>query len=224
MKKMTLLFTAVILVGLFGGVGTFAWFVDTASSTGNTFNAGYVELDGDNSTEPCPLFRTSYEEDDYARYNVGLWYPGKVIAPARNYTLENTGTMPVRIAGLSAVVTTFEKNNVSYNTENMTDWPAGVQESYEAFIQNLYITVSRTLDGEYFNGTLQSLIESPQALEATDGYVILLNEGRRANLQFGASMSTSADNKTQGVTANVDIIVHGTQDNTDAINALLGNE
>ncbi|MTI69374.1 MAG: hypothetical protein FH751_03830 [Firmicutes bacterium] len=213
--KLSILLIAVMIIGLIGGIGTYAWFSDRAVSSNNTFHAGTLTIDGDNTTEPSPLFKTSYGDGYYSNYDVGLWYPGKEIlgTNCRNYTIENTGTLNAQISGLSAEITVFKKDSTDYLIENIDSWPEDVKQSYDEFVQNLSIVVTN-IGSKYYEGTLKSLITDIQPLERSDGYVIMLNttDMKRVNLNFGAVMSTEANNKIQGVSATVNIIIHASQE------------
>ncbi|MGF7058952.1 hypothetical protein [Brassicibacter mesophilus] len=225
--KVSLLVVVVMIIGIARGIGTYAWFTSSATSNNNDFIAGILEINGDNTTEPSPLFKTDYGDGYYSNYNVGLWYPGKEVLgdSARNYTIENAGTLDVKIAGLSAEITVFTKNSTNYLVEDIDSWPTDVKESYDEFVENLNIVVNN-IGQEYFNGSLESLIDGPQPLKRrSDNYIITLNTTnmKRANLSFGAFMHTAADNKAQGVNATINIIVHATQDNDSAVSTLLNN-
>lgn len=226
-KKFFIIILVIGLVSATAGVGTMAWFTSKATSENNEFNAGTLIIDGDNTTEPSPLFKTDYGEGDYSNYNVGLWYPGKKVI-GRNYTVENTGSLPAKIVGVSASVTSYKKDGTTYEIENFNNWPTNVKESYSEFITNLNIVVEREEGNrtyvEYFNNTLESLINGPQPLKrVTDNYIITLNNSQRTNLEFGAEMLTSAGNSIQDVEANVNFTIHSIQNDDVAVNDFLND-
>lgn len=226
--KLSLIMLLVIVLGLLGGIGTYAWFTSSVSSEKNQIITGTIEIEGDNTTEPVPLFKTYYDGDDSV-YDVGLWYPGKELLGenARNFTLRNVGTLKARIAGMSAEVTTFSKDGQEYLTESIDEWPEEVVNAYYEFIDKLNFVVTWEPGGrriEYFNGNLERLINGPQPLVSTEEpYVMTLgvDSSKSKNINVGAFMSTSANNLIQGTSATVNISFHATQDNEEAVNQLL---
>lgn len=230
-KKLLVITLFVSLICVTAGIGTMAWFTSSATSNNNEFIAGTIIIDGDNTTVPLPLFKTAYDDPYYSNFNVGLWYPGKEVLgdsddpdnPERIYRIQNRGTLSAKVAGLSACVTMFSKDLDNYLIEDFNTWPIPVKDSYYEFVENLDIIV-KGLGGEYFKGSLESLINDLQPLERkSDGYIITLNKTIGADLKLGAVMNTKADNKIQGVAATVDLIIHATQDNDEAVEALLNN-
>lgn len=226
--RIILIMLLVITLGILGGIGTYAWFTSSAISENNQFVTGRLEIHGNNTTEPVPLFKTNYDGDDSV-YDVGLWYPGKELLGenARHFTLENVGKLTARIAGISAQVTAFEKNGQEYLTENISEWPKEVIDAYDEFTDNLYLVVTwepSTTKLEYFNGNLKSLINGPQPLiSSQEPYVMTLgvDSSKRKDIKVGAFMSTSANNLIQGTRATVNISFHATQDNEEAVNQLI---
>lgn len=208
------------------GVGTMAWFTSTAASNGNEFQSGKLEVSIESDDEiPKPLFKTSYDGTVYEGigWDVGFWYPGKIVNDGRSLEIKNTGTMPLRICGISAKITDFRKNSLVYDFTNPNNNSQEIVGAYNEFREKMIISVIRG-DTLLFKGSLKDLSESVQSLLKLDNTTVntVLNVGGSLEYDFEAEMLTSAGNSVQGTSATVDLIMHATQNNSDAINKLLG--
>lgn len=211
--KISLMLIAVMIIGLFGGIGTYAWFTSSATSTENTFDAGSLEIEKIQYGEtPTPLFSTSYDDPTWNDlYAVGLWYPGKKVGGSdRSLTIHNSGTLPARVYGLSARMTNF------ITPSDCPDSDAAKEE----FAEKMIITV-KSAGTIYYQGTLKGLMESIKPFN--QNIVLNPNPGITVDLNFEAELLTTAGNLVQGVEATVDLIVHATQNNDDAVDHLVGD-
>lgn len=208
--KILSLVILVIAIGLFGGVGTLAWFVSQTSSGGNTFNVGSFEISETQYGEiPTPLFSTSYSNSTWDQlYAVGLWYPGKIVSGNdRSLSINNTGSLQAVIYGVSAEMKDFiVPENSSYD------------EAKEEFTEKMIITV-KMAGKVYYQGSLKDLLNAVQPLQ--DPIIVDPDPQFPISLDFEAELSTSAGNDAQGVEASVDLIIHATQNQELAIQDLL---
>ncbi|PAB59973.1 TasA family protein [Anaeromicrobium sediminis] len=206
--KVALTFIAVMLVCMLAGMGTYAWFTSTTTSQDNVFEAGTVDLGI--SEIPQPLFATEYDDPNYDdEYGVGEWYPGLSVN-GRSLRIVNNGTLTARICAVSADMDTFvnPKNNPDAENE---------------FADKMTIIITK---GDYvcFRGKLSELLAAPQELTYTkegETKSIKVSPGLEAELDFEAIMSEKAGNAIQGVSATVDLILYGTQDDDAAVDELL---
>ncbi len=202
--------TIIVLVCAVGGVGTYAWFVNSASSTDNTFETGTLSIDS-HAEWPQSLFATQYD-DEYVNedYAVGYWFPGKKVSgDDRTLMIKNTGTLPICVFGISAVMPPEDFFN-----------PSGEPDAYDEFAENLIVTV-KVKDEIYYQGSLVALLEGIQPLRHSDNDYINVNPQNMTNLNFEAELSVGAGNAVQGVSATVDLIIHATQNDEEAIKQLL---
>ncbi|MDF2531707.1 MAG: hypothetical protein K0Q65_1288 [Clostridia bacterium] len=203
MKKFLILALVVIIISASAGIATYAWFTSTASSANNTFTAGTLLITKTSET-PNPMFHT----DNTSSVNIGtgIWYPSKVVK-GRHMAVKNAGTLDASVYGISAVMNSFSGPND--NSEN-------------EFKENMIITVRYGLDIKHvlYTGTLKELMTNSQKLQVENEYLVLSPQDE-ITLEFEAEMSEEAGNDIQGATANVDIVIHATQDNETAINEFL---
>lgn len=112
MSKKTKILMTVLVVGLTGavaGFGVFAAFSDTTSNTGNTFQAGSVDI-GDNDGGSTALFNGTLHGNtkpgDYERC-IKVTYNGTLDATVKLYTSAITGTgsdLPVVVSKAAPTV------------------------------------------------------------------------------------------------------------------------
>lgn len=231
-KKFIITVVSVIIIGLLGGVGTYAWWTSSLQSQNNLFDAGNLELSADNDTKPMPLFTTEYADTTYADWNVGKWYPGKEVkGDNRQFDIDNAGDIPVRVAGVSAIMTEFVKDAVPYTFDQIQEFKGKIASSdptitdaqrevvvaFDEFTNKLNIRVlneGATTNTCYY-GSLASLLAGPKELKYTvngvEKRIDLMQPTSSAHLNFEADLSQSANNYTKNVSATVNIIVHGTQ-------------
>ncbi len=214
--RLSLLIIGVMVIGLLGGVGTYAWFTDQAVSSNNIFDVGTLEINPTPYGEiPTPLFSTNYEDSTWnTLFAVGEWYPGKKVPESgeadRGIALHNTGSLSAKIYGVSAVMTDFITPEGHPNYDGAKD----------EFSENMIITVK--CNGEvYYQDTLKKLLTSIQPLSNVN--TLSPNPAICLDYNFEAEMSTEAGNIIQGTTATVDLIIHATQDNDFAVNDMLNN-
>ncbi|MDI6631481.1 MAG: TasA family protein [Thermoanaerobacteraceae bacterium] len=95
MRKILIALLGVLLVAALAGAGTFAYFSDTETSTGNTFAAGTIDLTL-NQSAPAPINLTNMKPGDDVSatitvQNVGS-LAGKLYADASYTEQDNTNT------------------------------------------------------------------------------------------------------------------------------------
>jgi hypothetical protein len=127
--------------------------------------------------------------------------------------------MPLRICGVSARITDFRKNSLVYDFANPNNNSPEMIDAYDEFAEKMRIRVAR---GQtiLFEGSLKDLLKSVQSLSAHN----LLNVGASIEYDFAAEMLTSAGNAVQGTSVTIDLIMHATQNNDDAVEQLLGTD
>lgn len=218
--KISLMVITVMLIGLIGGVGTYAWFTSSATSTDNLFTAGTLRIEKTSilGEVPTPLFSTSYSNDNWnAKYATGEWYPGKKVPEEgsnvqRSLMIHNTGSLVGRICGVSAVMKDFITPPGHPDLNGAT----------EEFASNMIITIE--WEGTIlYHDTLQKLLTSTQPLIQDITIQPNTDPSEVIRLNYKAEMLTSAGNLVQGVEATVDLIVHATQNNDDAVDHLVGD-
>lgn len=98
----TVIASALALVVLVAG-GTYAYFSDTVSSTGNTFQTGTLKLTSARNDMPIegPMFYTSTSSSTGLK-GTGVWYPGKSVS--RILMVENDGSIDARLNSVLANV------------------------------------------------------------------------------------------------------------------------
>lgn len=192
--------TAILMLGIFAGAGTYAWFTAQIRSSNNAIRVGTLEI-GAVTEIPQPLFCSSprYEGDPYA---IGEWYPGRLLFDQdRTLTIENIGTLPLKVYGISANMKNFNNPLNKLNAE-------------EEFTNNLIIT-AKIRGQTYYEGSLKDLIQATRELKYDNSFINLYTDGpqdrKRVDINFNVMMSPSAGNNAQGVTATVDLIIHATQ-------------
>jgi predicted ribosomally synthesized peptide with SipW-like signal peptide len=203
MKKLIVITLLVVMISASAGIATYAWFTSSATSTNNTFNAGTLLISKTSET-PTPMFHT----DNLSMVNAGtgIWYPSKVVK-GRHMAVKNAGTLDASVYGISAVMHSFSGPN---------------NNSEDEFKENMIITVRYGLEFEHvlYIGPLEDLMANTQKLQLENEYLVLSPQDE-ITLEFQAEMSGAAGNDIQGATANVDIVIHATQDNEAAINEFL---
>ncbi|EOD01701.1 SipW-dependent-type signal peptide-containing protein [Caldisalinibacter kiritimatiensis] len=214
--KISVIMLAVIALGVLGGIGTYAWFTSSATSEGNTFDVGEFKIETTPYGEiPMPLFATSYSNENWNnKYATGEWYPGKKVPDdetQRTLAIKNSGSLPARLYGISADIEEFIVPEGHSNPE--------MAQSH--FAQNMIITVN--WEGtELYSGSLQDLINSEQSFSQYITVQPSTDPSEVIRLDFQAEMSTEAGNIIQGTSATVDLTIHATQDNDNAVGYLIG--
>lgn len=138
-KRLLIAVLSVTVVALLVGMSTYAWYSDTASSTGNRFVAGTMNLQVDGAETM----------DAFTFHPV---FPGWK-ADTKTYVLKNDGTVRGAL--------TFTASNL---VEAANGYPSGEQAVQNPDTADLAanLTVVVTCDGvEKYNGTLAALITDP---------------------------------------------------------------
>lgn len=106
MKKrlMGMAVASVLAIGSIAGVGTYAYFNDTETSSGNTIQAGTLQFSGAREDMPItgPMFYTNTSSSTGVR-GTGLWQPGKFVS--RTLLLENDGSLNAKLKSVKANLT-----------------------------------------------------------------------------------------------------------------------
>jgi predicted ribosomally synthesized peptide with SipW-like signal peptide len=202
-KKKLALWSATGLMGISLTIGgaTFAIFTDSASSTNNTFTAGTIDLTQERDSGdsiPGPMFYTgSSDSSGYYPYDetvpsnsanlggesLGGWAPGDKVVRAMN--IYNKGTLAAKITKLQA---TISNGTGTYD-----------RAAYNHFIDKMNIKVTYNTGSRpvIYNGSLRGLLSGwvPIALPITAAP----NSGA-INIEFEASLDTSAENIIMGKT------------------------
>ena len=209
MKKLLILVSIIVVLSMSAGIATYAWFTSSATSANNTFTAGTLIITNE-SQYPTPLFSSNEDDMWFVKY----WYPGLDTASAvgqdRHIVNKNNGTLKARVEGISATAEFY-----IINPQNASERINVNTDSANEFKDNLIITVlNDTRENILYTGTLEQLMQ--------DGYrklnssILLQTSGSfsQSRLFFNVKMSEDAGNKIQGVTADVDLIIHASQEHT----------
>jgi predicted ribosomally synthesized peptide with SipW-like signal peptide len=210
MKKIIGLTIAALLIIGIVGAGTFAYFSDTATSTGNTFTAGTLVLSEVTSGSATSTSFVVTPAGINGSVQFGLTSP---IVPGSagtiTWTLQNTGNIPGTLtmpAGASPLT------NVSFNENPPENAPEHAADPTDAIGlgQKLLVWVTR------FDGTTTTdVIGTTGTYVAMSGLSALSSESNI--MTAGGSLvyvlhwqvpAASVGNEIQGDTANLDISFH----------------
>ena len=197
LNSVAIITVCAILIG-----ATFAWFTDSAISSGNKIRAGSLKVD-------LELLDTaggwsSIKNDNTPIFNNDKWEPG--YTEIKILKIENEGTLALKWkttlvpqGGISKLADVIDVYVLPSNTE-------------------LTYPESRTLDGYYYAGTLTEFIE---ALETNTKGTLL--GGESAYLGIALKMRQDAGNEYQGLDlgGNIDVVISAAQvsSETDSIDA-----
>ena len=196
MKKIIGLSIAALLIIAIVGVGTFAYFSDTAASTGNTWTAGTLTLglvttgaatNATASVSPAGSINNSMQFTNVV--------PGS--SGTITWTLNNTGNVPGTLTLVA--INTFKENP----PENAPEHAADPTDSI-GLGQDLMVWVTR-------NGT--DILGSTGTYVAMSGLQTALNLEIKETVTIGTPMvyvlhwqvPTTVNNEIQGDSANLDI-------------------
>lgn len=174
---LSLLLCATMLVGT-----TFAWFTDTASSTGNKIVAGKLNIDLELLDKETNIWESIKENKDPI-FNYEDWEPG--YTDVKLLRVENQGTLALKWKAVFVSATSLSD---LANVIDVYVKPYGVV----ADASTVTYPTDRTLDGYNRVGTVAEFVNT---IEETT-YGILL-EGETAYLGIALKMQESADNKYQ---------------------------
>lgn len=187
-RKILIALLGVLLVAALAGAGTFAYFSDTETSTGNSFAAGTLNLryslDG----------RTTWADGTNANFTLANLKPGD--SGTQTFTLDNDGSLPGTLA-VSAVTVT---NDAGVNTEAEGNTTGDLGAS---ILVNVYL--NDTAATPIYSGTLNGLASVTPLNLGT------LAAGGTANLIINWEIPGSVGNEIQGDTATVDMTFALTQ-------------
>lgn len=194
-KILGLTVAAVLVMGLVGG-GTWAYFSDTESTTGNIFTAGTLDLGVDNATGQTPTGSTT------ATFGGSTLAPGGVAASGTLYVY-NAGNLD-----MSTVNVTFSKSSFTDNTPtSVTGWDGS------ADTDNL--TKMLVITDATWGGTTVAALEG-QSIEdlITTGTISLgsgLTAGQEKALYLEWTFDATATNGCQGDEVDITVQVDGYQ-------------
>ncbi len=201
MLKILGLGAALIIIIAAVSVGTYAYFNDVQSSTGNAITAGTLDIGLANSASGAPLGDATgtwavtnmkpADTDDATLfvYNGGTLPVGS-ITMAFTYTL--TGSMPVTVHGTHTTALDTQLTATTVKWDGVTQDGSGGTLALEG----------KTLSAIAGMGTLTMPLSSDMATSTYKGLEILW------------TLPTTADNGCQGVTANITDTVTAEQNHT----------
>jgi spore coat-associated protein N len=175
MKKKFLAFALGSIIATSGIIGgTYAYFNDTETSTGNTFSAGTLNMSSFRDDIPIegPMFYTNDSLD--GTMGTGLWKPGD--SHTRGIYIQNTGSLPAVFNKLYAVPeatdgTEAYNNAMAFANQSnvvisMYEWTGGsvdatawslVLKGTDNYIKNHYNTIENQERANNNNLTLDEL-------------------------------------------------------------------
>lgn len=174
---LSLLLCAAMLVGT-----TFAWFTDTASSTGNKIVAGKLNIDLELLDEETNVWESIKENKDPI-FNYEDWEPG--YTDVKLLRVENQGTLALKWKAVFVSATSLSD---LANVIDVYVKPYGVV----ADASTVTYPTDRTLDGYNRVGTVAEFVNTIE--ETTHG---ILLEGETAYLGIALKMQESAGNEYQ---------------------------
>ena len=184
--------TAIVIITAILIGATFAWFTDSAVSSGNKIQAGTLKIDLellDNEGNWA-----SIKDDSTPIFNYDKWEPG--YTDIKILKIENEGTLALKWKAK------FVSENDLSKLANVIDvyvLPSSTELSYPA---------DRSLDGYYCVGTLAEFVNT---IETTTTGTLLAGES--AYLGIALQMRTTAGNEYQGLDLGgmIDIMIIATQ-------------
>ncbi|OGO79222.1 MAG: hypothetical protein A2Y23_01180 [Clostridiales bacterium GWB2_37_7] len=207
MRKLIALTLIVIMVSVSAGIATYAWYTSSATSTDNTFISGTV-LITNSSQYPTPLFSSNENDMWFVKY----WYPGldtaNIAGQDRHIVIKNGGSLKARVEGISATAAFY-----TVDPQNPSERIHASADAAKEFKESLIVTVlDDTRANTLYTGTLADLMQD--GYKKLNSNVLLQTSGsfNQTRLFFNVKMSEAAGNEIQGVTADVDIVIHATQE------------
>lgn len=136
MRKILIALLGVLLVAALAGAGTFAYFSDTETSTGNSFTAGILDLKVDGEDDPNV---STYLE-------VGNVAPGDSDEVTINLANAGTidGTATIHIIGVAD--DDVSSNEPELAAGDLPDDPENTEDG--ELCDNLYLVITADLDGD----------------------------------------------------------------------------
>ena len=206
MKKIIGLSIAALLIIGIVGVGTFAYFSDTAASTGNTWTAGTLVLSESTTGTAVKATMAGAGPNINGSVQFSLIKPGS--SGTITWTLNNSGTLPGTLtmpAGASPLT------DISFNENLPENAPEHAADPTDAIGlgQELMVWVTR------FDGTTTTdVIGTTGTYVAMSGLAALSSES--SIMAAGGSLvyvlnwqvPTTVGNEIQGDSANLDISFH----------------
>jgi len=203
--KLILAITFTVFIGLMGGIGTYAYFSDSALSDTQTFTAGTVDINvkrdkGD--PVPGPMFYTTLEEGKtirsdesvaYPYHPTGYWYPGKGQV-TRTLIVENNGSLDANIDGISAEISGVDAELAAKFAEEIIVEikPLGSEEDEEIIYNGLLSGLT--------SGKVTALNSLPISAESGEWYI-----------NFTITMHEDAGNDLQGISPKVAFYIYASQ-------------
>ncbi len=208
MKKILGLTVAALLVmGLVGG-GTWAYFSDTETSTGNTLTAGTLDLTPDEGT----IYVMSYDASD------GM-APGWISGGADSWTLTNSGTVDGDLTITIGAIANADETDEEPESDDAGNTPGGdlgANLDVEFWVDLDGSTTSDATvwaDAGAMNGYMDigegeviysGVLDSMPATFPTSGKIDL-NNGASINVYFDASIDTLVGNRIMSDSCTFDI-------------------
>jgi predicted ribosomally synthesized peptide with SipW-like signal peptide len=225
MKKILILGATIVLVASLISVGTWAFFSDTETSSGNVFRAGTLNLvlTGD-GTPALDSLTTTFNAAD------GSWYPGADIT--KSITITNSGSIPMGNVtasfsfGINAAEDDGTVNVTARDLLHLHPAPTGADS--DNFSKMVYISsanwtptghskinLSSTANAtNYLDGrSLFDLRNGGTPLAIVLGYPVGngLAAGDSGTLDITFGFNSNAGNGCQAVSTNMTMTISGTQ-------------
>ncbi|RPF43055.1 camelysin [Thermodesulfitimonas autotrophica] len=189
MRKILIALLGVLLVAALAGAGTFAYFSDTETSTGNSFTAGTLDLGLANAAGLDPTGSTSA-----TWVSPSNWAPGQTV-DASIY-VNNEGTI-----GASRTTVTF--------TYSATEGTPSSVDAGSSLIGDAIVATTVELDGVTVTGLQGKTLSQLQALGAYDLGSLPANTEKKLHIVW--TLDPNADNGVQGDSANVTLSFKASQ-------------
>ena len=177
MKRILFSLMTIVAVLCVAGAGSFAYFSDTETSSGNTFTAGTLDLKVDDADDPLPV-----------KFTLGPLAPGD--SGTISYELKNAGNIDGYIDLENVIVTNdggeFTEPEKAVDPGNLGNLGAAIQVTVTVGGTNVY---TGSLDG--FAGN--------------HDYSILLTAGTTTNAVINWELPGATGNEVQGDIAGLSI-------------------
>lgn len=208
-KKLIISLVMIGILAFGAGLGTYAWFTSTATSTGNTYQSGTLAIDVDGSLENDNKFEL-LSADNIA--------PGDVIGE-KTIEIDNRGSLNIAMfkrfiltapEGVQPAEAEALAKEIAVTKFTVVDW-SGTWNLAETWGGNTYWDT----DG---NGEVTLYELTHNQYELGGGWFGLgLKPGETQEITIGLKMREEAGNGVQGFAANLGMEVIATQVNEDAI-------
>lgn len=200
LSVLTILMCILLLIG-----GTFAWFTDSVTSSGNKIEAGNFAIDLELLSQESGVWE-SLKDQNTPLFSDNKWEPG--YTEVKVLRVENEGDLTLKWLAkfvsqdeLSALADVIDVYTLNYGV---------LADPSEVFYP-----ADRTLEGYTKVGTLKDFIETLQA--TTTG---VLKAGEKAYLGLALKMQETADNEYRGLslggTFDIKIVATQMTDETDS--------